>query len=453
MFNPSSRFPLVFAAALHNCITTGCWHCNSWGSYADRGRHCIRQQDGCPSPAKLPKYYTHWLENASASNCILRYPANTTHFQDSWSLLFVHPSVSMAFQRNTRFLRWNGKETLKQWAQDPMVIHGPWWNHPIGLWVSRCLWCPTGIPACKGHPVLRSGFSLRWTERFVGHEFGVLAHMAQNCHDITSSCISYVVLVCLGDKGIQIESDGERACDIVESRTFQAKEWPQDFRCQRCLQMLQLRATWLDTPDFRKLKPGFKHFQAISARTSRFWRISISGNDDQVFYQSGSWLFNVFLCFSQVRIISYLVNLNDLVKRDATDATDATDPEALEDDAIPQARTGFFTITTAYNSYASYASYAELVSLVDVTWFWMVVVMVVMVVVVLEWKLASSRKTRPIRMNIMWLIEWLTVYRLCNINNLIIYIYIYIIYRWYTNDMHVRYSNNIYMLWHCAFGL
>ena len=61
------------------------------------------------------------------------------------------------------------------------------------------------------------------------------------------------------------------------------------------------------------------------------------------------------------------MNLNDLVKRDATDATDATDPEALEDDAIPQARTGFFTITTAYNSYASYASYAELVSLVDVT--------------------------------------------------------------------------------------
>ena len=43
------------------------------------------------------------------------------------------------------------------------------------------------------------------------------------------------------------------------------------------------------------------------------------------------------ICFSQVRIISYLVNLNDLVKRDATDATDATDPEALEDDAIPQA--------------------------------------------------------------------------------------------------------------------
>lgn len=53
------------------------------------------------------------------------------------------------------------------------------------------------------------------------------------------------------------------------------------------------------------------------------------------------------ICFSQVRIISYLVNLNDFVKRDATDATDATDPEALEDDAIPQARTGFFTITIA----------------------------------------------------------------------------------------------------------
>lgn len=49
-----------------------------------------------------------------------------------------------------------------------------------------------------------------WTERFVGHEFGVLAHMAQNCHDITSSCISYIVLVCLGDKGIQPRNPMER---------------------------------------------------------------------------------------------------------------------------------------------------------------------------------------------------------------------------------------------------
>ena len=55
------------------------------------------------------------------------------------------------------------------------------------------------------------------------------------------------------------------------------------------------------------------------------------------------------------------MNLNDLVKRDATDATD---PEALEDDAIPQARTRCFTITTAM---PAMLSYAELVSLVDVT--------------------------------------------------------------------------------------
>ena len=175
MSNPSSRFPLDVGTATTEVATQ-----------TEEGIAYVNKTD---VPARQNcKHLIHsdWnMQLATASCDILR-------LQLMFKILEVYflciKVVAMAFQRNiTRFLRKESMMEPSNWSS---------------LWVSPCLWCPTGIPACKGHPVW--GFS---GDRFVATNL-----VAKDLLDTYGSELSWYFPVCLslGREGIQIESDWSR---------------------------------------------------------------------------------------------------------------------------------------------------------------------------------------------------------------------------------------------------